>query len=226
MVGMGFLADAYDLFVIDMVMSILHRLHPGGMGANDKSMVASATLVGAIIGQVSFGLLGDWIGRRWTFMATCVLIIMGAVLSGCVTWGGPVALVTQLALCRFCLGVGVGGEYPLAATIAAEGASFGSRGRLIAAIFSMQGWGSSCHACSYYCSSRLACHWSIYGELCSSSEQCLRLLSYSFDRRWKKVDSSRKLSNSGLQRRARKSVHRCLSTSDNLASTSKSSGAR
>jgi len=141
MVGMGFLADAYDLFVIDMVMSILHRLHPGGMGANDKSMVASATLVGAIIGQVSFGLLGDWIGRRWTFMATCVLIIMGAVLSGCVTWGGPVALVTQLALCRFCLGVGVGGEYPLAATIAAEGASFGSRGRLIAAIFSMQGWG-------------------------------------------------------------------------------------
>lgn len=143
-VGAGFLADAYDLFVVDMVLSILHRLNPGGLTPGDKSLVASATLIGAIVGQVTFGLLGDWVGRKWTFLATCVLIVFGAVFSGCVVWTEPDSsfnLVVQLACCRFILGVGVGGEYPLAATIAAEGASSFSRGRMIAAVFSMQGWG-------------------------------------------------------------------------------------
>lgn len=143
-VGAGFLADAYDLFVVDMVLSILGRLHPGGLLPADKSLIASATLVGAIIGQIVFGFLGDWVGRRWTFLLTCVLIVAGAALSGCVVWTAPgstFSLVVQLALCRFVLGIGVGGEYPLAATIAAEGASSKQRGRLIAAIFSMQGWG-------------------------------------------------------------------------------------
>jgi len=143
-VGAGFLADAYDLFVVDLVMSILHRLHPGGLTTSDKSMIASATLVGAVVGQVVFGVLGDWIGRRWTFLVTCVLIVLGAFLSGCVVWtepGSTFPLVTQLAMCRFLLGIGVGGEYPLAATIAAEGAPPGQRGRFIAAVFSMQGWG-------------------------------------------------------------------------------------
>mmetsp|Transcript_95380 Transcript_95380/g.199547 ORF Transcript_95380/g.199547 Transcript_95380/m.199547 type:complete len:469 (+) Transcript_95380:62-1468(+) len=142
-VGAGFLADAYDLFVIDLVMSILDRLHPGGLTASDKSLIAGATLLGAIFGQLSFGLLGDFLGRRWTFLLTCVLIVFGAVLSGCTVWveNSAFGLVGQLVLCRFLLGVGVGGEYPLAATIASEAASPKHRGALIAGVFSMQGWG-------------------------------------------------------------------------------------
>jgi len=144
LVGAGFLADAYDLFVIDLVLAILDRLQPGGLSAADRSIVGSATLVGAVTGQLVFGFLGDYLGRKWTFLATCILIIAGAVLSGSVLWGGigPLTLVHQLAVCRFALGVGVGGEYPLAAAIAAEDNPVGgSRGRLVAAVFSMQGWG-------------------------------------------------------------------------------------
>jgi PHS family inorganic phosphate transporter-like MFS transporter len=142
LIGAGFLADAYDLFVIDMVMSIMHRLHPEGMTSWDKSLVASSTLTGAIVGQLSFGILGDWFGRKWTFIVSCVLIILGAVLSGCCVWtNGGFTIFYQLAICRFILGIGVGGEYPLAASIAAEGAGEISRGRLIAGVFSMQGWG-------------------------------------------------------------------------------------
>lgn len=143
-VGAGFLADAYDLFVIDMVIAVLSRLQPGGLAPTDKSMVASATLAGAMAGQLLFGLLGDWLGRRWTFLATCVLIVLGAGLSGLVVWTAPEApltLVRQLALCRFMLGLGIGGEYPLAAAIAAEEAPAAERGRLVASVFSMQGWG-------------------------------------------------------------------------------------
>jgi PHS family inorganic phosphate transporter-like MFS transporter len=142
--GTGFLADAYDLFVIDLVLAILHRLHPGehGINAAEKSLVASATLVGAVIGQLTFGLLGDWLGRKWTFLVTCILIVLGALGSACVVWTeGPFTLIYQLAMFRFMLGVGVGGEYPLSASIAAENSSRETRGRLIATVFSMQGWG-------------------------------------------------------------------------------------
>merc|ERR1719478_1471807 len=75
MAGAGFLADAYDLFVIDMVLAILIQLHPNEMGPWDKSLVASATLAGAVCGQLFFGILGDWLGRKVTFITTCFLII-------------------------------------------------------------------------------------------------------------------------------------------------------
>jgi len=140
--GTGFFADAYDLFVIDLVMSILMRLNPEQIGPWEKSLIGSSTLVGAVFGQIGFGLLGDWFGRKWTFVATCALIIVGTLASGLCQWtDGPFKLVHQLALCRLVLGVGVGGEYPLAATIAAESATNKTRGRLVAAVFSMQGWG-------------------------------------------------------------------------------------
>jgi len=140
--GTGFLTDAYDLFVIDLVIAILERLHPNGIGAVAKGTVASATLVGAVCGQLCFGLLGDWFGRRWTFLATCFLIVGGALGSACCVWTpGVYSLVHQLALFRFVLGFGIGGEYPLAASITAEGTDRASRGRMVAAVFSMQGWG-------------------------------------------------------------------------------------
>lgn len=140
--GTGFLTDAYDLFVIDLVLAILHRLYPEEIGAVQKSAVAAATLVGAVFGQLFFGVMGDWFGRRWTFLATCFLIVGGALGSACCVWtDNGFSLIQQLAICRFLLGFGIGGEYPLAATITAEGADHANRGRAVAAVFSMQGWG-------------------------------------------------------------------------------------
>jgi len=47
----------------------------------------------------------------------------------------------SLGIFRTILGFGIGGEYPLSATLAAEGAKPESRGRQMALVFSMQGWG-------------------------------------------------------------------------------------
>jgi PHS family inorganic phosphate transporter-like MFS transporter len=44
----------------------------------------------------------------------------------------------HIACWRFLLGAGVGGEYPLAATVTSESSSAASRGRLMAAVFAMQ----------------------------------------------------------------------------------------
>jgi PHS family inorganic phosphate transporter-like MFS transporter len=48
----------------------------------------------------------------------------------------------QISCWRFFLGAGVGGEYPLAATVTSESTSAARRGALMAAVFSMQGVGA------------------------------------------------------------------------------------
>jgi PHS family inorganic phosphate transporter-like MFS transporter len=50
-------------------------------------------------------------------------------------------LTTALALYRFIMGVGVGGDYPLSAIITSEFAATRIRGRMMACVFSAQGYG-------------------------------------------------------------------------------------
>jgi PHS family inorganic phosphate transporter-like MFS transporter len=41
------------------------------------------------------------------------------------------------------MGIGIGGDYPLSAVISSEFASTRTRGRVMTAVFSFQGWGQS-----------------------------------------------------------------------------------
>eukprot|EP00962_Isochrysis_galbana_P052320 scaffold23728_cov129-Isochrysis_galbana.AAC.1 len=69
------------------------------------------------------------------------LSILGALISAFATPFGdyPPSVLDFLALSRFLLGLGVGGVYPLSATIATESSSDASRGRNASIVFSMQG---------------------------------------------------------------------------------------
>ena len=144
--GAGFFADAYDLFVIDLVLSILQEealMDSTGMGfdVGAKSLIASATSVGAVVGMLLFGLLGDYMGRRTGVLITGSLVAIGSLLSATCFRSESVSLMTQMAIYRTLLGVGIGGEYPLSATMASEGAEPSVRGRVVAGVFSMQGVG-------------------------------------------------------------------------------------
>jgi MFS family permease len=43
---------------------------------------------------------------------------------------------------RFIMGVGIGGDYPVSSVITSEFAARRIRGRMMAAVFSAQGWGN------------------------------------------------------------------------------------
>ena len=113
---LGFLADSYDLFTIDLVVLILQLQHGElKISAGAKALMVSAMLAGVLTGQLGFGYVADWMGRKWAFVATAALTVIGALsCSLCQN----AAVVLQMSLCRFVLGVGVGGEYPLSATAA------------------------------------------------------------------------------------------------------------
>jgi len=140
--GVGFLADAYDIWVINIVTEMMQMVdYKEKMDHSSVGITKTSMLVGAIIGQVLFGTVGDAIGRKPAFIITCTLCIVGCLGSALVVDTEEYGVYTQLAAWRFILGLGVGGEYPLSATITSESSSKPNRGRDLAMLFSMQGFG-------------------------------------------------------------------------------------
>ncbi len=141
--GMGFFSDAYDLFVISMALPILGFLYgtSGSLPKLELSAIAASALFGAVVGQVFFGMLADKFGRKKIYSLTLSVMVIGAVGSAFASPFMGLDLVMVLVLWRFLLGFGVGGDYPLSATIMSEYSNIRSRGRLIASVFAMQGFG-------------------------------------------------------------------------------------
>ena len=123
--GIGFLADAYDFFVIDSVFDIIKNTAAMSPNNASQNMVITATLVGAVLGQIGFGLGADFIGRRQMFLITSALVTLGSVGSALVGFHyqdstTAITIYHQLMVFRFILGVGIGGEYPLSASVSME----------------------------------------------------------------------------------------------------------
>jgi PHS family inorganic phosphate transporter-like MFS transporter len=69
-----------------------------------------------------------------------MLMAMGSFLSGLSFGHTAGGVMATLCFFRFWLGVGIGGDYPLSATIMAEYASKRTRGAFVAAVFAMEGF--------------------------------------------------------------------------------------
>ncbi|THU66519.1 hypothetical protein C4D60_Mb05t15000 [Musa balbisiana] len=147
--GMGFFTDAYDLFCISLITKLLGRIYyydpnsksPGTLPPNVSAAVNGVAFCGTLSGQLFFGWLGDKLGRKTVYGFTLVLMVICSVASGLSFSSSPKAVVTTLCFFRFWLGFGIGGDYPLSATIMSEYANKKTRGAFIAAVFAMQGFG-------------------------------------------------------------------------------------
>ncbi|KAK6121844.1 hypothetical protein DH2020_044457 [Rehmannia glutinosa] len=147
--GMGFFTDAYDLFCISTVSKLLGRIYyydpttgkPGKLPHSINNLVIGVALVGTLTGQLFFGYLGDKLGRKKVYGVTLVLMVICAICSGLSFGYSAKAVMGTLCFFRFWLGFGIGGDYPLSATIMSEYANKKTRGAFIAAVFAMQGVG-------------------------------------------------------------------------------------
>ncbi|MED6180215.1 Low affinity inorganic phosphate transporter 4 [Stylosanthes scabra] len=147
--GMGFFTDAYDLFCISTVSKLLGRLYyydpstgkPGKLPLTVNNFVTGTALVGTLAGQLVFGWLGDKLGRKKVYGVTLVIMVFCAICSGLSFGSTSKSVMITLCFFRFWLGFGIGGDYPLSATIMSEYANKRTRGAFIAAVFAMQGVG-------------------------------------------------------------------------------------
>ncbi|WCJ33164.1 Inorganic phosphate transporter 1-1 [Euphorbia peplus] len=147
--GMGFFTDAYDLFSISLVTKLLGRIYyhvegskkPGTLPPNVAAAVNGVAFCGTLAGQLFFGWLGDKLGRKKVYGMTLMLMVICSIASGLSFSNSPTGVITTLCFFRFWLGFGIGGDYPLSATIMSEYANKKTRGAFIAAVFAMQGFG-------------------------------------------------------------------------------------
>ncbi|OMP03098.1 Phosphate permease [Corchorus capsularis] len=147
--GMGFFTDAYDLFCISLVTKLLGRIYyhvdgaekPGSLPPNVSAAVNGVALCGTLAGQLFFGWLGDKLGRKKVYGLTLLLMVICSIASGLSFGHTPKSVMATLCFFRFWLGFGIGGDYPLSATIMSEYANKKTRGAFIAAVFAMQGFG-------------------------------------------------------------------------------------
>lgn len=148
--GMGFFTDAYDLFSISLVTKLLGRIYythpgapkPGTLPPNVSAAVNGVAFCGTLTGQLFFGWLGDKMGRKKVYGMTLMMMVLCSFASGLSFGSTPKSVMTTLCFFRFWLGFGIGGDYPLSATIMSEYANKKSRGAFIAAVFAMQGFGN------------------------------------------------------------------------------------
>ncbi len=131
--GMGFFTDAYDLFIIGVALAILKPLWH--LNSLEVSLLGSTSLIAAAFGSLIFGRLADHVGRRAIYGHTLIVLAIGAIASALAP------NILWLLIFRFILGLGIGGDYPLSATLMSEYANRRDRGKLITMVFSMQGLG-------------------------------------------------------------------------------------
>lgn len=132
--GLGWMFDAMDVGILSFVIAALAAdwaLTPTEMG-----WIGSVNSIGMAIGAVVFGVLADKVGRKHIFMATLILF---SVASGLSAFTSTLALFLVL---RFFVGMGLGGELPVASTLVSESVDAKERGKMVVLLesFWAGGW--------------------------------------------------------------------------------------
>lgn len=132
-IGLGWMFDAMDTGLIAFILTSMAE--EWNMSASEKGWVVSIGFVGMAIGAVFSGGLADRIGRRTVFAMTLVIYSVATALCAFAP------NLTWLLIFRFIVGLGLGGQLPVAVTLVSEYIPAHVRGRFIVLLESFWGLG-------------------------------------------------------------------------------------
>src|SRR6202047_1895249 len=110
--ALGWMLDAFDAMLYALVLAYIMR--DLGMSKATGGLLNGLTLLASGIGGVAFGFIADRIGRKRALMLSILAYSVCFFVSGLST------SVLMLAVFRFVLGLGMGGEWNTGATLVAE----------------------------------------------------------------------------------------------------------
>ena len=110
--SLGWMLDAFDAMLYALVVAYVMR--DFGMSKGTAGLLNTLTLLASGIGGVAFGFIADHIGRKRALMLSILTYSICSFASGLST------SVLMLAVFRFVLGLGMGGEWNTGATLVAE----------------------------------------------------------------------------------------------------------
>ena len=110
--ALGWMLDAFDTMLYALVLT--HVMRDLGMSKGTAGLLNTLTLLASGIGGVCFGFLADRVGRKRALMLSILTYSVCSFASGLST------SVRMLAIFRFILGLGMGGEWNTGAALVAE----------------------------------------------------------------------------------------------------------
>jgi MFS family permease len=122
--GLGWGLDAFDVMLFALVLTSL--MTDLGMSRATAGILGSLTLLASAAGGVLFGFVADRYGRTRALTAS---ILIYSVFSGA---SGLAQTAVQLAVFRFLLGLGMGGEWASGAALVSETWGPQHRGKALA----------------------------------------------------------------------------------------------
>nr|WP_251551793.1 MFS transporter [Neobacillus muris] len=131
---MGWMFDAMDVGMLSFILAALQtewQLTPGQMG-----WIGSINSIGMAAGAFIFGIMADKVGRKQVFIITLLLFSLASGASAFAT------TFTVFIILRFLIGMGLGGELPVASTLVSESVPAEKRGRTVVLLesFWAGGW--------------------------------------------------------------------------------------
>jgi len=131
--GLGWLFDSMDVGLMSFVLAPLKTVW--SLAPDQIAAVSSSGVAGMFVGGAVAGSLADRFGRKTVFQWT--LLIFSVATGLCALAQGYASLVGL----RFLVGVGLGGELPVAAALVSEFAPARHRGRLVVLLESFWAFG-------------------------------------------------------------------------------------
>ncbi|HUD55158.1 MAG TPA: MFS transporter [Terracidiphilus sp.] len=121
--SLGWMLDAFDVMLYSIVLATLIRAFT--MSRTTAGLLNALTLIASAVGGLLFGMLADRFGRRR--MLTASILAYSVFTFAC----GLSTSIFMLAIFRFLLGLGMGGEWNTGAALVAETWPAASRGRAL-----------------------------------------------------------------------------------------------
>lgn len=131
--GLGWMFDALDVGLLSFLLAALKQ--DWGLTAQQLGWIGSVNSIGMAVGAFVFGVMADKTGRKSAFIVTLLLFSVGSGLTALVSTLGAL-----LAL-RFVIGMGLGGELPVASTLVSESVASHERGRVVVLLESFWAFG-------------------------------------------------------------------------------------
>jgi len=122
--SLGWMLDGFDIMLYALVLSAL--LRELSISTAVAGILGSLTLVASGIGGILFGIIADRYGRRHALIGS--VLVYSVFTAAC----GFAQSIWQLAVFRFVLGLGMGGEWTSGAAIVSETWPDRHRGKAVA----------------------------------------------------------------------------------------------
>lgn len=122
----GTFLDGYDISIISVALVLLYGVPSFGLSNPlSKALIGASTVIGMLFGAIIFGYVTDLKGRKTMYVWDMVIFIVMTVLIS-LSFNFASLFVT-----RFILGLAIGADYAISATIIAEFSPQKSRGKLL-----------------------------------------------------------------------------------------------